>query len=104
MNVIINVLIGWSILTTVVILFMISNNEDRQAQINKMELDIKKNRIYDIVVEEHATHYHPSYYDDYQQRVVTMKEAIACLYKKGGFHLSYTPEKTETVGEDVSIR
>ena len=101
---IVNILIGWSILTTIVILVMIVNNGERQARIDKMEMDIENNKVFDIIVEEEVAHYHPSYFDDYQQRVVTVKEAVACLYRKLNFRLSYTPEKTETTSEDVSIK
>lgn len=101
---IVNILIGWSVLTTIVILVMIANNSERQARIDKIEIDIESNKVFDTIIEDEALHYHPSYFNDYKQRVVTTKEAVACLYKKLNFRLSYTPEKTETISEDVSIK
>ena len=103
---IINILIGWSVLTTIVILVMIANNGERQARIDKIELDIEQNKIYDTIIEEHEYKYIMGhhYMRNEEWRSVTIKEAIQCLYKRLNFHLTYTPEKTETTSEDVSIK
>ena len=101
---IINILIGWNAILTLIIILILFNGGDKELRLNRMEIDIEKNKVYDIIVEDEDFTYYHCYHRDYQQRIVTVKEAITCLYRKMNFHLSYTPEKIETTSEDVSIK
>jgi len=101
---IINILIVWNMIMSILFVFVIENNREKQTQIDKIKMDIENNRVFDIIVEDEDFSYRHYYHYNCKKRIVTIKEAIACLYRKGNFHLTYTPEKTKITKEDVRIK
>ena len=105
---IVSILIWWNVILTILFIIIVVNNGERQSQIDRIEVDIKENCIYDEIVEDSPDHCHIMGHHyvmrEYERRFVTVKEAIQCLYRKCNFHLSYTPEQTKTISEDVKIK
>ncbi len=99
-----NILIGWNLILTILIILILFKGGDKELRLDKIERNIEENRVYDIIVEESSLHWRECYYPECKQRIVTVKEAIACLYRKCNFSISYTPETTRTMPEDVRIK
>lgn len=99
----INTLIGWNILLTIAViaLAVINKNEPR---LNRIEMDIAKNETFDVIEEDiDITYpYGHGWCGEGKQRIVSIKEAIGCLYKYHNLHLRYKPEKTKITNEEVS--
>lgn len=99
-----DILIGWNIILTILFILVFFKSVNDESRLDKIERNIEENRVYDVIVEESCIHWHDSYYPECEQRIVTVKEAIACLYKKCNFSISYTPKTTKTIPEDVRIK